>query len=76
MSSFKHGVVKGYKTAMHNRNYNVAILSRITGMNLILLMSVLDVPFYRIKLTQHIRICKALSLSINDIPNDIHVMNL
>lgn len=76
MESFKHSVVRGYKAAMCNKNYNMAILSKATGIGSFLLMLILKFPFYKIKLTQHIILCKALSLSINDIPNDIHMMNL
>lgn len=76
MESFKHGIVARYKAAMKFQNCNTANLSSKTGISMFLLILILQIPFYRIKLTQHTRLCNALSLSINDIPNDIHCVNL
>ena len=55
------------KNMMVKRNVKIFGLSKKTDINIAVLISVLYFPLHKIKLTQCIRICKALNIKVSDI---------
>lgn len=55
------------KNQMVNKNINIIVLSKKAHINICILTFLLYFPFSKIKLTQSIRICKALKLKVSDI---------
>ena len=55
------------KKQMCNRNINISALSKKTHINICILIFLLYFPFAKLRLTQTIKICKALKLKISDV---------